>query len=211
MKNNKLNFVFLLLSFIALSGFAQTTNVFDAQSELSWLGLDFTKAKFVGDLEAFQKSNIPNLMQSWNSLMIDEAKKYNIPLAFHRLSVDSNIDVTLDHNSKLDGDKMWVASFKSADRLDEGSIQDIVSKYNFKGLKGNGLMFNVESFDKPQETATIWVTVVDMDKKKVLFTRRLTAKPSGFGLRNYWAGAVYRMLKDIEKTYYTQWSGNPSK
>ena len=43
----------------------------------------------------------------------------------------------------------------------------------------------------------MWVTFVDMNKKTVLFTKRLTEKSGGFGFRNYWAKIFFGALKDI--------------
>jgi len=45
----------------------------------------------------------------------------------------------------------------------------------------------------------MWVTFVDMNKKTVLFTKRLTEKSGGFGFRNYWAKTFNNALKDIDK------------
>ena len=38
-----------------------------------------------------------------------------------------------------------------------------------------------------------------MDSKQVYFSERMLGKPSGFGLRNYWANAIYDILKLIRK------------
>jgi hypothetical protein len=66
-------------------------------------------------------------------------------------------------------------------------------------------MINVESFDKTGEQASMYVTFINLSSKKVLMTERLTAEPTGFGLRNYWAGAVYSMYKQISKKELRNW------
>jgi hypothetical protein len=50
-----------------------------------------------------------------------------------------------------------------------------------------------------------FVTFINMNTKEVLFTERMTGEPGGFGLRNYWAGSVYNILKRIKSTEYRSW------
>ena len=35
----------------------------------------------------------------------------------------------------------------------------------------------------------------------MIYTKEMTAKPVGFGFRNYWAGSIYNCLKDFEIVY----------
>jgi hypothetical protein len=44
-----------------------------------------------------------------------------------------------------------------------------------------------------------------MKTKELLIHERLKEKPSGFGLRNYWAGSIYRVIKEIKKNCYNVW------
>ena len=44
-----------------------------------------------------------------------------------------------------------------------------------------------------------------MGSKEVLFTERLTAPPSGFGMRNFWAGSVNGVLAKIKKKEFENW------
>lgn len=207
----RLKFLTTVLMVFALSNiFAQgDTKVFDPDSKLTWLGLDFSKAKFIGDEEALRNAGLPGLIRTWNNLLLDEAKKYDVAKMLHRGPVDINFDPVMTHNDALSLNGAMSHDSQKTRRLTEDSIANIVSRYKFNGAKGTGLMFNVETFSKIDETALVWVTFVDMDTKKVLWTRRMEGKPGGFGLRNFWAGAVYKIMKDIEKTYYTQWSKRP--
>ncbi len=44
-----------------------------------------------------------------------------------------------------------------------------------------------------------------MDSKQVYFSERMIGKPLGFGLRNYWANAIYDILKLIRKREFEMW------
>lgn len=201
------SFITVLLLFALTTSYAQNdTQVFDPNSSLKWLGIDFTKTIFIGDRENLRSANIPGLLESINKLMITEVAKYDVAEMLHRTTAESQIDVTMDHNSMLSTDHIQTEDVKRTKRLNLDSISAIVESYDFKGLTGTGLMFNVETFSKTQTVAHVWITFVDMGTKKVLFTRRMTATPSGFGLRNYWAGSIYRIMKEIDRSYYNSWS-----
>jgi hypothetical protein len=85
------------------------------------------------------------------------------------------------------------------------NVEKAVSQYNPEQKSGYGIVFVVESFDKMQEKAFIWVTVFDVVTKKVLVTERIEAQPKGFGLRNFWGGAIYEVINTIKKVKYKSW------
>ena len=66
----------------------------------------------------------------------------------------------------------------------------------------------MESLNKKDERGSVYSTFVDMGAGKVLYTERLTEKPSGFGLRNYWGHTIYEALDDIASKKYKEWSRN---
>jgi len=44
-----------------------------------------------------------------------------------------------------------------------------------------------------------------MKTKEVLIAERLMSKPAGVGLRNFWAGAIHRTMKEIRDSRYMVW------
>lgn len=53
--------------------------------------------------------------------------------------------------------------------------------------------------------ASIWITFINMDSKQGYFSERMIGKPSGFGMRNYWANAIFDILKLIRKREFEMW------
>lgn len=86
-------------------------------------------------------------------------------------------------------------------------IDKLVKEYNFNGIKGTGLHFVVDGMSKAEKAASVYVTYIDMDMKKVLLTAQLVGKAGGFGLRNFWAKPFEEILKQIEKSKYKEWKG----
>jgi hypothetical protein len=195
--------LFSVCVFIAQSGIAQSAkDVFDVKTPITWLGLDFTGAKFVGDREKIGgEEDLHKLMKAWNNLMINEPDKFDVGKALHRLPLKQAVDVAIAHNEKLNLQGTMTSTEIS--HLTKEDVSRIVSSYDFGSNSGIGVLFVVDSFSKLEEEGVVWVTFVNMGEKEVLFTNRMTAKPVGFGIRNYWAGAIYKMLKAIRFDYDT--------
>ncbi|HZB15362.1 MAG TPA: hypothetical protein VE467_20145 [Chryseolinea sp.] len=194
----------ILFSFSAVS--QDKADVFNPNTEITWLGLDFTGAKFIGDRERLgSESDIRHLIDAINELMIKEADKYNVAAAIQKKKVENAIEVTNEHNAELDVLTLISSEGNDHIHLNPSEVEGIIAGYDFKGKSGIGLIFNVESLNKLIEEGSFWITFVNMGNKEVLFTERLTAPPSGFGMRNFWAGSVNGVLAKIKKKEFENW------
>src|ERR1041385_6035249 len=95
--------VFVLAStFSLLSSFsyAQTAkDVFSPQTEITWLGLDFTAARFPGDRERIgTTSDLKKLLTTWNNLMMNETEKFDVVKSLDRAPLKNAIPMTIEHN-----------------------------------------------------------------------------------------------------------------
>jgi len=199
--------VVFILSFFASAVFAQDkADIFSPSTEITWLGVDFSGAKLIGDRERLgSESDIRHLLDAINELMIKEADKYNVAAAIQKKKVENGTQVANEHNAELDVMSMLSTEGKDHIHLNPTSVEEIISTYDFKGLTGIGLIFNVESFNKLIEEGSFWITFVNMNTKEVLFTERLVAPPSGFGMRNFWAGSVNGVIAKIKKKEFENW------
>jgi len=200
--------LFIILSLLVTStGFGQgRSDVFTSSAEVTWLGLDFSGAKFIGDRERLgSESDIRHLLDAINDLMVKEADKYNVAAAIQKKKVEYATDVVKEHNAELDVLSMISAEGKDHVHLSPSGVEEIIASYDFKGKTGIGMMFNVESLNKLIDEGSYWVTFVNMGNKEVLFTERVTAPPSGFGMRNFWAGSVNGVLAKIKKKEFENW------
>ena len=144
-------------------------------------------------------------MTSWNNLMLTESDKYNIAKMIDKNNVTFLLEVTKEHNQKLDLQGLFSENSGDHFHLKPENISTIVKSYNYHGAKGIGLMFNIESFNKLNSEALIWVTFVNMNTGEVMITERMFAPPKGFGLRNYWAGAVYAVMDQVKSRHFSVW------
>lgn len=193
-------FIALILS---VSAFAQIPAAEFQKAKVVWYGLDFTKARMIGsegftDPQAIQR----DYFQKWNGLIVTEADKYDIKGAFKKDNIDINLDPVNALNAKVDASTLVINKSYGITKED---VQNAVSAYKTDQPDGYGICFVVESFDKMQENAFVWVTVFDAKTKKVVVTERLSGKANGFGFRNYWAGAIDELLKSITSKKLKAW------
>lgn len=199
-------FLFVLLTSFGVVSAQTKSDVFNKDTEITWLGLDFSHAKLLGDREKFgSESDLRHLMTAWNELILNEPEKYNVAKAVGRSKVTNAIDVTGDRNGEVDVQAMFTDDQKDYLHIQPSEIEGIVSSFDFKGKTGIGLVFIVETFSKPNEEGSMFVTFVNMGSKELLFSERLTAEPKGFGMRNFWAGCVFGVLTKMQKKEFENW------
>ncbi|MES2733977.1 MAG: hypothetical protein V4714_19675 [Bacteroidota bacterium] len=190
------------------------TDVFN-QKEMTWYGLDFSLAKFVGDFESAQVENITGIpsivnpenatqirdkyFKSWNYVIEDEKEKYDLPTFFKKESVIYDLSAVEAVNLQVNPDSMMVT--EAPKELSKNEIQGAIRKYKAKSFTGLGLVFLVESFNKISNIACIDLVFFDIASGDVLFAKRCKAKPAGFGLRNYWVRSALEVMILSKKSW----------
>lgn len=195
---------------IAITTKAQDASAVFSATEIVWYGLDFTKAHFVGQFDQgfgalpatgydMKKKWIPE----WNALIAKEPQNFNLKKAFKKDEVYYDLNPLATVNQKINTESCM--SYNTAS-IDEKEIAEMVKNYPAGDKKeGVGLVFIVENFDKGMEMATVYVTFFDIKTKKILLTEKMQGKAIGVGMRNYWAGTIKNILKQIGETEYANW------
>lgn len=210
MLKSKLLILSLLLACITVTTYGQDMmqSIFDPKAEVTWLGLDLSKAKLIGDRERWgSTSDVQRFMQAWNDILIKEKDKFNVARALNkeRDKVITRVEVTKESNANLDVTEMFSNEKSDHVRLRPDDIRAVISEYDLKDASGLGLMFVVESFSKLDNEAAIWVTFIDLGSKEVLFSERLAGQPGGMGMRNFWANSVFEVMEQMKKKEFEMW------
>lgn len=204
----------LLIAFVLFNAASATVatadntmaDLFSGKSKLVFLGLDFTQAKYIGKIGFTDPMAIQNQhIVSWNNLIELEPKKFSLQKAF-ALKDDqykSKVEDMVKHNKSVNVEKN-ITDDESA--LTEDQVKKAVAKYSLSEKDGIGLVYVVESLNKTSEKLIVWVTFIDLATKKVLHTEKVEGKAGGFGFRNYWAGGVYKINQEIDKSLFKKWS-----
>jgi hypothetical protein len=201
--NHSLKPLLLLLPLLLLkqSLLAQTkADVFDEKTPITWLGLDYSQAMFLGAPNEYGKAAeltneqiSHNYSRSWNYLFMEQPKKFNVAKAVHRASVGYKIEVTqkVDDSTKKNYFTTDPALFNT---LTEQKIGDLVKNYDYQGNTGIGMLFFVDGISISNSQEGAWVTFVDMKSKTLLYTTYVIGQSGGMGFRNNWANATYKIL-----------------
>ncbi|MFN8284229.1 MAG: hypothetical protein U0U67_13505 [Chitinophagales bacterium] len=198
--------LFLLVTFLFsfYSNKAQTAaDVFSDNVPITYVGADFTHAKYFGNGDYFDPTVLTPMAKRINNLIITEYDKYNIEKAIKK-EVRLKIDVTDALNETIDGAKMVV---EKAENITEDEVKTIVSNYDLKGYEktGIGMVFIVDLLDKNAVNASMWVTFFSLSTKQVIFTEQVAGEAGGAGLRNYWARPFYEVIADMKSKDWKKW------
>ena len=202
------NLLILLLSVSTTSNLliAQSrVEAFSSQTPITWLGVDFSEARYLGDPGTVSQEQMKTMTININYLLINETEKYDFHKTFDKENITNDIKAISDINNSIDATKILSFNKEDYTRLNPSSIQAMVSKYNLEQNKGIGLVFIMEGMNKTLEEGAFWVTFINMSDKSVLFTERVTGKGFGFGYRNHWAGSILNGMKDIKSNRYKKW------
>lgn len=182
----------------------EVKNIFDSQVEATWYGLDFSKIKLIGSDAFTNASNIKNkFFPSWNNLILDESAKYDLKLIFHKDEVSFDLSIVEKRNKLPEADELVIDHEDYT--LDKKIIEGIIKEYDTEAKEGIGIVFIMESFNKPENLGTMWVTYFDIATKNVLLTEKMSGKAGGIGLRNFWAKTYYNVMLEIRKKKFKTW------
>lgn len=174
---------------------------------ITYLGMDFSKAVFVGDFaEALgvggDASTKNAYFKAWNNLVTGEFEKYSLKALVHNQNITTSLEgvMKLNYATKVDD----LSGYKQPNYTKE-ALQQHLKTYTLPTDKGLGIVLLIESFDKNIAKAFINFIVIDMATNEIVLLEKLETEPRGGGLRNYWAGSIYEVFKEVEKKMAKDW------
>jgi hypothetical protein len=203
----KLAILSLLFLVVALK--AQDKSKVYSASEIVWFGMDFTKAKFVGQFDQGMGAmpatggDMKNKwIPQWNNLVASEQQNFDFKKALDK-DIYYDIATMNSLNSKIDPDKCMDVN---PGKISKADVEAAVKHYSSDNKKeGVGLAFLVENFNKGAQVADVYVTFFDIASKKVLICEKMSGAAKGIGMRNYWAGAIKTIIKDLGNGTFKSW------
>jgi hypothetical protein len=146
-------------------------------------------------------SDLEAKIKAWNDLVLYERSKF-IDKNLGKRNVNFYVDVVENRNKDIDVKSRVTDDGFLSSHMEAGMVEEIINSYEIPDeMEGIGLVLIAESYSKPNVRGAYYATFFDIKTKKVLITERMLGKPSGFGLRNYWAGSYNAVLKEIGKKY----------
>ena len=188
----KLILVFALL--VSISGFAQNKEILKDIKAVDFYGVDFSHAKVYGAKETVE--NFKYAFQDINNLFISEVKKYNIAKFLNKEVLGTHIENVKARASEIKVDDLFTTN--SDFKLDDNTVKQIIKSLSIKEKEGTGFILVAERLNKLQNKGYYHVVFFDIKSRDIIDTWKADGKARGFGLRNYWAGSVYSVLKNMK-------------
>jgi hypothetical protein len=207
----------LLFIFFTIHAFCQQASDIFKNTDIKyyWLGIDYSHVKLIGDFSQFgnagekSSSEVKNkYFPSWNNIVLDEREKYDVKGMLRKDYITYETDMMTEINSNTPVEELEAANAVVYTRDD---IEKFVKTYNPKIKAGIGIAFIAESLNKAETEAWYHFVAIDLSTNKILIYDRLKGKPGGIGLRNYWAGSIYDVIKDIKNIKYKEWKSKYGK
>lgn len=207
MKSTTLLFALL---FVALFAPGQSlADVFNNDTKITWLGIDYSQAKLIGEWSQFNGAGDyspaevrDKYFPAWNHLLLEEAEKYDLKDMIRQDDIYIDIGMVMERNSAVS--RRDLESYNPPNYTAE-QIQGFVSSYDLEGKSGIGMVLINEYMSKHTDDAVYHFVLLDLATKNVLLHEKISSTPRGFGIRNYWGGSIYHLIQDVEKNYYARW------
>jgi hypothetical protein len=207
----------LFIALVTLTSLSQAQTAEDlfrtSEVKISWLGIDFSHVNLIGKFSNFtgDKSSwdIKHVyFPVWNKLVLDEREKYDIKGMLRKDVIYYDIDMISSVN---DSAPLEDLESYNTPRYTDDDINNFIKAYNTENKNGIGVVLIAETLNKAETEAYFHFAAINLATKEVLIHQRLRGKPGGFGFRNYWAGAILDVLRQVDENYYRLWRSTYAK
>lgn len=152
-------------------------------------GVDFSEVRVAGAYET--NDYFVRAFVGINGLFVAEPKKYDFSKTLG-VPVEPCIQVMTKITREMDTSSMRTET----PEISPAKTEDMIAGYTLPQENGVGMILIARLLDKHEGEGTFDVVLFDIATRKPLFVKRVTKEASGNGLRNYWANAVYDIVRD---------------
>lgn len=173
---------------------------FSNKTQVVLLGLDFSQAKFIGKEGFNSPDGLKNhAIKGWNRFFATEPNKYSLQdaLGLSDKYYYNSINYLIKQNDEVVDQYSCITNEPYT--MTEDQIVSTVSAYTPFEKEGLAISFLVESFDKTNNEANIWVVFFSLPSNEIIYKQKMKGTPGGGGQLNFWARAVYDIVSQIEK------------
>lgn len=178
------------------------------EKEITWIGIDFSMAKFTKKGFNYSQDILQYFMNAWNMLIISDQKKYDIRLSFRKPIMEYNLSMVTKKNKSVRLNTLLSDFINLANIYSEKDIIEYIKNIDTPQNSTYALMFLVESFDDMTKTGSVWVIILNTNSHEVILCEKFLKKPAGLGTKNYWARVFYNLLFDIQKNAFSRWENS---
>lgn len=184
---------------------AELFSDFLTHREVTWLGVDFSKARFTRSGFQLTQEVIQRYFNDWNILIISDQKKYDVRMSFRKPVMQYDLSWVTRRNKSVKLSTL-LKDFITMDAVySEEAVMAYMQEAMLPNVSDYAILFIVESFDDHTKLGTLWVVIVRTADNQVVLCEKFMKSPGGFGLRNYWGRVFYNLFFDIQKYAFLRW------
>lgn len=182
--------LFLTTSMIC---FGQSKDFLKDASGINFYGVDYSAAKVFGAAEMPQEFKVA--FAKINQLFITQAKKYDVS---KKLKVKVN-QISLNAVDKVNEeiDPNQLVTTDTGYTLSEQDIKRVLEALPIQKEPGIGLVIIAKLLNKAEAYGTYQVVFFNTETKEIVEDWATGGKARGFGLRNYWAGSIHKVINNL--------------
>ncbi len=186
--------IFLFSVGLTQPSVAQIKNNLRGVDKVTFYGVDFSFAKIYGSDDDFYK--LQNAFAGINELFETEPKKYDISRALGIRRVDLYNSQIIDNVYSIRENLLFTND--SRYYITDKEIYKVVRRIRKEGNSRYGVVIVAGLLNKSTNQGTFTYVVFEQRSNRVIVQKELSGKAKGFGLRNYWAGALYETMKKVK-------------
>lgn len=199
-------FTILIFCIITTSSFSQnyTSDDICKTNKVYFFGYDFTNFKLM-DPKIVKDENMKRVVFEIIDIMNYKRDAINYSKLLKKDSVIFVQKIVNDLNAKTNQQDLIGSEIDFRPySIPKDSLQNMVNRYDTKGMTGIGLVQIIECFYKRKKETTIWFVFFDIASKKILDSYETTNQyaDSYHGLAAYWAVGVNYGLKAYLPEHY---------
>lgn len=154
-------------------------------------GVDFSQARIYAAAESVEQFS--QAFESINLLLATESEKYDFSLMLGRRATLA-LDPMMKLLSACDYANLKVYQ-KEFPEIDYAAC---VKNYDLSQEEGIGVVLIAKLLDKPGACAYYALIQFDIATREIISQQDVVGQARGFGLRNFWAGSIYQILRTVK-------------
>ncbi len=181
-----------------------TMNAFAQKTPVVFYGVDFSLVKVCGADES--DTEFVFAFNKINDLFISESQKYDVARYMRLPITQKELSVAKRATKKAIGTAGTASSddehrllYEDPDYDCAPQVESQVAGYELPQTEGRGAVIIANLLDKRNSRGSFYFVTFDIASRKVESCTPAVGKPGGFGLRNYWANALYQAMKSYYK------------
>lgn len=180
----------LLLLATSIVCFGQNKDFLNGVSSINFYGVDYSAVKVFGAAES--PAELINAFDRINELFITEAKKYDVSKKLKIKVGQISLNAVNKVNSEINPAQLMTTD--TGYTLSDQDIKQVIEALPIQQEPGIGLVIVAKLLNKADAYGSYQVVFFNTETKEIINDYATGGKAKGFGLRNYWAGSIYKVI-----------------